>query len=753
MENGNRKLLVSPKGSPKKSLRIAFALGSALLLILLFAKPGKPQAGLPIATIISPSKQTPVQTNLVSDIPGLATTQDANLIDPWGIANSKTSPYWISDQGTDRSTLYNGAGTASALVVEVPPVGTPSGPTGMIAVPSGTTGFVVPGGTSTAHFIFDTLDGTIAAWASGGTAVTTVTTSGAVYTGLAFANNGTANYLYAADFVSGGKIQVFDSTFAPATLTGSFADAGIPGSYAPFNIQALGNNLYVTYAQVSPAAGFPNAGSGLGYVDEFDSNGNLIAELVAANSALNAPWGLTMSPAAFTEFPNALLVGNFGNGEINAFDPTHGTFLGTLTDPEGRAIVNEGLWAIEFGNGNTGSSPNTLYITAGINGLQDGLFAAISPGPVTLAFPSQLVGTASTVQTITVENTGSAAMSLTAAPALSGTNSTDFAIGSSTCTNGASIPAGGACTIPITFTPAAAGARGPAMLIITDNASGGSQTVTLSGTGTNGAPAVSITPPTPVSFSGQIVSSTSTAQTVTIQNTGNAGLVFGAGAIGVSNDFAETDTCSGATIAVNSTCTVTVTFTPSSTTNNPRSGTLTITDNAAGSPQIVALSGTGWDFSVTSPATASVTRGMQGSVSVNVAASGGFTGTVALTCTASIPNGSCSVSPASVTAPGTATVNLTTAASAPPSNRNIPPFSRWQLLLILAAFASMCTATVARRRMRLAFAGAILLIAAIAVGCSSNSKPATPAGQYLVTVTGASGGVNRMANVTLTVSP
>lgn len=744
MKTGNRTGVVSPKA-------ILTTVGAVLVLTLLFAKPSRPQTGSPAVTIISPSKQTPVQTNLVSDIPGLAITQDANLINPWGIANSAASPYWISDQGTDRSTLYNGAGTATPLVVEIPPVGSPSGPTGIIAVPSGTTGFLVPGTTTTAHFIFDTLDGTIAAWASGGTAVTAATVPGAVFTGLAFANNGTANYLYAADFVSGGTIQVFDSTFHSATLAASFSDPGIPASYAPFNVQAFGGNLYVTYAQVSAAAGFPNGGGGLGYVDEFDANGNLVTELVAANSALNAPWGLAMSPAAFAEFPSALLVGNFGNGEINAFDPTHGTFLGTIADPEGRAIKNDGLWAIEFGNGNMGSSPTTLYLTAGINGVQDGLFAAISPDPVTLTFASQLVG-ASATQTITVENTGSATLNLTAAPALAGADSAEFAIGAAaTCTNGAAIPVGGACTIPVTFTPAAAGVRGPVTLTISDNASGGTQAVTLSGTGTAGAPTVSITPTTPLSFSGQVVSSTSAAQTVTIKNTGTASLVFGAGAIGVSNDFAETDTCSNSTVTVNATCSISVTFTPSATTNNPRSGTLTITDNAANSPQTVALAGTGWDFSITAATTSAVTRGMQGSVPVTVGALGGFTGTVALSCTASIPNGSCTVTPSSVTAPGTATVNLTTAASLPPFNRDVPPISLWQVIWLIGAFALLFGATVTRQRIQLGLAGAILFMIAMA-GCSSNSNSATPAGQYQVGITGSSGGVSRAANVTLTVS-
>ena len=347
---------------------------------LFFAPPAKSQA----VTIISPSKQSPVQTNLVSDIPGLAVTTDPNLINPWGISNSATSPYWISDQGTAKSTLYNGAGTPTALVVTIPEISIPSGPTG--TVNNGTTGFLV--GATAANFIFATLDGTIAARATGSAAVTEATTPGAVFTGLALANNGTANFLYAADFVSGGTIQVFTSTFTSTTLAGSFTDPTLPVGYAPYNIQLLNGQFYVAFAQVGTRGAA--TGAGLGFVSIFDLNGN------------------------------------FGDGRINAFDPVAGTFLGTIADSEGSPIANPGLWDIVFGNGNTGSSPTTLYFTAGINGEQDGLFGAISPGPVTLTFAGQLIGAPSAAQTVTIENTGNANLILTAAPSLATT--TEFAI-------------------------------------------------------------------------------------------------------------------------------------------------------------------------------------------------------------------------------------------------------------------------------------------------------------------------------------
>jgi uncharacterized protein (TIGR03118 family) len=740
----------------RSSKGIVVLAGVAAVLITAVATFSKPPVGTPAITIISPTKQSPVQSNIVSDIPGLATTTDANLIDPWGISNTATSPYWISDQGTDRSTLYTGAGTASALVVAVPPVGSPSGPTGQVAIPAGTTGFLQPGTTTTAHFIFATLDGTIASWAAGN-ATTAVTVPNAAFTGLAFANNGTANYLYVANFVSGGAILVYDSTYTAATLTGTFTDPAIPGSYAPFNIQALGGKLYVEYAQFA-VPGFPNEGTGLGYVDVYDANGNLLQSLVK-NGVLNAPWGVAIAPATFTQFPNDLLVGNFGNGEINVFDPTAGTYVGTIEGPQGLPIINEGLWAIEFGNGNAGSSANSIYLTAGINGGRDGLFASISPGPITLTFQPQLVATASANQTITVENTGSAALVLSAAPAITGTNATDFAIGTaSTCANALSIAPGGSCTVLVAFTPGAVGTRG-AILTFADNAAGGTQSVVITGPGTAGAPATTITAAaTPLAFTGQLIGSTSTAQAVTIKNTGNAPLVFGAGAVAVSNDFGETDNCSGQSIAVNATCTVNVTFAPSSTVNNPRSGSLTITDNAANSPQTLALTGVGWDFSVSAPSTTSVTRGTNGTATVTVGASGGFTGSVAMACTATITNGSCTVT-TPVTAPGTATVTIVTAAATAPGTKFTPPMSGPELLILLAALAVLGSVPMVRRfRPALTLAGATMLVVAVLVGCggggstTTTNANATPAGQYQITVTGTSGGVSHSSNVTLTVN-
>jgi uncharacterized protein (TIGR03118 family) len=724
---------------------VAFTFG--IFVFLLFVAPAKSQSAV---TIISSSKQSPVQTNLVSDIPGLAVTTDPNLINPWGISNSPTSPYWISDQGVGKSTLYNGAGTPTALVVTIPAIGIASGPTGTVF--NGTPGFLVSGTAS--NFIFATLDGTIAARASGSTAVTEATVAGAVFTGLTLANNGTANYLFAANFVSGGTIQVFDSTFTSTTLGGSFTDPTLPMGYAPYNIQLLNGKLYVAYAEVGMRGA--TIGTGLGLVSVFDTNGNFLQRLIS-NGNLNAPWGMTMAPAGFMAFANDLLVGNFGDGKINAFDPTTGSLLGTISDSEGRPLANPGLWAIEFGNGNTGSSPTALYFNAGINSEQDGLFGSISPGPITLIFAGQLVNTPSAVQTLTVENTGNASLVLAAAPSLGAT--TEFAIATgTTCISGATIAPGSSCIINVTFTPSAAGARGPVNLSISDNAASSPQGVVLSGTGTAGTPTVTLSPATPLTFSGQLVTTTSAAQTVTVTNTGTATLTFGAQGISVSNDFTQTNTCNGVSVAVNATCAISVSFAPSGTSNNPRTGTLSIADNATGTPQTTALSGTGLDFSLSLPSTASTTAGTAASVTITIGALGGFTGPVTITCSGAIPQGSCVAPSAPVMAPGTAILTfMTSSYLAPRETMRRTPASSRPIVFVLPILGLVFALLTARRvEARFGLAGATLVLTLLA-GCgngssSSTGSTRTPAGSYAITVTGTSSGASRTSTVTLTVN-
>lgn len=317
-----------------------------------------------------------VQTNLVSDIPGKAVTTDPNLINPWGMANSATSPYWVSDQGAGVATLYTGNGAKNALVVTIPATAVgPQGPTGVVfANLAGN--FVLNNNPAT--FIFANLNGTISAWNGGTTATIEHATAGAVYTGLALIDAGT-NRLYSANF-AGARIDVFDSSFNPVTLgAGAFTDPNLPAGYAPYNIQNINGKLYVQYALVGQN-GMPVTVLGDGFVDVFDANGNMLQRLIS-NGQLDAPWGIALAPAGFGDFANDLLVGNFGNGTINAFDPVTGAFKGTISDAQGNPIVNSGLWALNFGNGNAGSTPNTLFFNAGINGEKDGLFGSITPTP------------------------------------------------------------------------------------------------------------------------------------------------------------------------------------------------------------------------------------------------------------------------------------------------------------------------------------------------------------------------------------
>lgn len=328
------------------------------------------------------------QTNLVSNVPGLAANTDPNLKNPWGVSFAPTSPFWTSDQVTGLATLYNGAGTPQALVVSIPGSATgPSGPTGTVFNSAGAGTFLVGG--SAATFIFDNLNGTISAWngGAGTTAQLQATTPGAIYTGLAQASNGTSTFLYAANSAPGGKINVFNSSWAPTTLSGSFTDPNLPAGLVPFNIQNIGGNLFVTYASLGPG-GTPMPG---GVVDEFDANGNLLKRIAANGSggALFAPWGIVIAPSGFGNFSNDLLIGNFGNGEINAFDATTDMFLGTLDGTNGQPIVNDFLWALETRNA-PGFNPNALYFSAGINNQADGLFGDITEVPE----PATIVSTA-----------------------------------------------------------------------------------------------------------------------------------------------------------------------------------------------------------------------------------------------------------------------------------------------------------------------------------------------------------------------
>jgi uncharacterized protein (TIGR03118 family) len=329
--------------------------------------------------------------NLVSDIPDLADHTDPNLVGAWGISESGSSPFWISDAGTGVTTLYDSSGNVIPLVVGIPASKAGSGagvPTGTVW--NGTTGFQVASG-KPAVFLFDSLDGAISGWNPSVDRAHTIimvdnSSAGAEYTGLAIGAINSTWYLYAANFHA-GRIEVYSSIFEQMIFTNGFKDPMIPPGYAPFNIQNLGGKLYVAYAQQNAGQNFANSGPGLGYVDVFDTGGNLLHHLVAG-AQLNAPWGLAIAPPGFGDFAGDLLVGNFGDGTINVFNPSTGAYVATLMDPIGAPIVIPGLWALQPGNGKSGGDANAVYLTAGIPGPDNGnhgLFGRLQAAPGVVA--------------------------------------------------------------------------------------------------------------------------------------------------------------------------------------------------------------------------------------------------------------------------------------------------------------------------------------------------------------------------------
>jgi uncharacterized protein (TIGR03118 family) len=314
------------------------------------------------------------QTNLVSDIPGVAAQPaDANLVNPWGLTRTAASTWWVNNAGSGNATLFDAAGNKQTLVVTIPgPGAAKSTPTGNVA--NNTVGFLVNGTQS--RFIFVTLDGTIAAWNAslGATAQTTVpNTTGAAYTGVALGLLGDSPMLYAANFV-GGRVDVFNGAWQPATVPGGFADTSIPPGYAPFNVQNIGGNIFVMFArQTIP----PEFGKGLGFVDEFDTAGNLLMRL-QAGPWMNAPWAITLAPSNFGELSDRLLVGEFGSGQIAAFDSHSGEFEGLMHGSRGPIAIDR-LWSLQFGSGATANGPNnTLFFAAGIGAELHGLFGTLT---------------------------------------------------------------------------------------------------------------------------------------------------------------------------------------------------------------------------------------------------------------------------------------------------------------------------------------------------------------------------------------
>ena len=343
-----------------------------------------------------------IQTNLVSDLAGLnAAITEPELVNPWGISHTATSPIWTSNQGTSTATLF--AVTAGNDVMKVtavnPPTGNiaittaaPQGPTGQVANPNTSSPSIFPvgmgGDGNSAHFIFASLNGTISAWDTGATAFTQVTTPGAVYTGLAISQNLAQPLLYAANGAGSGSINVFDKSFTSVNLgPNAFVtpQGQVPNGFVPFNVQNINGNVYVTYAPPGRTAQ-TTATPGMGAVAIFDENGTFL-RMAAVGGPLAAPWGLALAPAGFGPFGGDLLVGNFSfslmANDIDVFD-SNGNFVGTIPINVGVGNTKGGLWSLGFGTGlGMNGSPDTLFFTDGIDGETHGLLGALNvPGPV-----------------------------------------------------------------------------------------------------------------------------------------------------------------------------------------------------------------------------------------------------------------------------------------------------------------------------------------------------------------------------------
>ena len=353
------------------------------------------------------------QTNLVSDLGTLgAQTVDPKLKNPWGIARGPSgNPWWVSDERSGVATLYNANGRpanplnpgANGLVVTIPPsvpppaVGTPTG----VVFNGSTNDFrVAPPGIAQTFFLFVSLDGSISGWdpaANPTTAITEVSTK-SVFTGATIAQIGNERFLYVAD-LQDAKIKVYDSNFKEVEIgerhlgerhfeydmgfdddnEGAFEDQELPRGFAPFNIQNIGGDLYVAYAKQDQTKTFVTSGTGLGFVDVFSPRGRLLMRLEHGNW-FNAPWGLTLAPSDFGTFSHRILVGQFGSGEILAFDAVTGRFEGKLRDENNNSIALKGLWGLAFGAGDQTSGPaNTLFFNEGLNGGNDGLFGTLTP--------------------------------------------------------------------------------------------------------------------------------------------------------------------------------------------------------------------------------------------------------------------------------------------------------------------------------------------------------------------------------------
>jgi uncharacterized protein (TIGR03118 family) len=318
--------------------------------------------------------------NLVSDGSVPADHVDPNLVNGWGITRGPTTPWWVSDNGTDKSTLYRGDGSIVPLVVTVR-----GGPTGTVFNSSTNSTSFVLRGVGPARFLFATEAGVIRGWNPAVQATEAVvaadrTREGAIYKGLAIGSTSDGDRLYAADFHN-GRVDVFNGSFQIVLRPGAFKDPNLPTGYAPFGIQNIGGLIYVAYAKQDADRKDEVAGAGFGFVDVYDANGTLLRRAVSGG-ALNAPWGLAVAPAGFGEFAGDLLVGNFGNGWINAYRITASgqyQFHAALRNTSGQPIVIDGLWGIGFGNDSAAGPSTSLFFAAGPDDEAHGLFGVIHP--------------------------------------------------------------------------------------------------------------------------------------------------------------------------------------------------------------------------------------------------------------------------------------------------------------------------------------------------------------------------------------
>ena len=332
-------------------------------------------------------------TNLVSDDAGLhpASITDKELVNAWGLAYSPTSPFWASSNGTGQAQVYRvnpstQATTKVGLTVAIPGNGSV---TGQVFNSVGASAF------NGDAFLFVSEDGTVSGWRGAlGTTAEVLSLSNPVnlYKGSAFAGVAGFGYLYAANFHT-GSIDVYKGSAAAPTLSGAFTDPNLPSGYAPFNVQNLGNTLYVAYAKQDPNSNDEVAGAGLGIVDSFDVNGNLLGR-IATGGTLDAPWGLAIAPASFGAMAGALLVGNFGDGRISAFNPVNHAFLGLVLGANGQPLEIDGLWALSPGNDGGAGSSQSIYFTAGPNEEMHGVFGVLTAVPEPQTTSLMLVGLA-----------------------------------------------------------------------------------------------------------------------------------------------------------------------------------------------------------------------------------------------------------------------------------------------------------------------------------------------------------------------